>query len=30
MSAFLVKVTTPDKQFFTVGSISLELEVPNS
>ena len=30
ISAFLVKVTAPNKQFFNVGSLSLELEAPNS
>ena len=30
MSAFLVEVTAPNKQFFNVGSILLELEAPNS
>ena len=27
MSAFLVKVTAPNKQFFIVGSLSCELDV---
>ena len=30
MSAFLVKVTAPNKQFFSVGSLTLELDAPNS
>ena len=30
MSAFLVKVIEPNKQFFSVRSLSLELEAPNS
>ena len=30
MSAFLVKVTAPNKQLFIVGSLSLEVEAPNS
>ena len=30
MSAFLVKVTAPNKQFFNVGSLKLELDAPNS
>ena len=30
MSAFLVKVTAPNKKVFSVGSILLELEAPNS
>ena len=30
MSVFLVKVTAPNKQFFIVGSLMLELEPPNS
>ena len=29
MSAFLVKVTAPNKQFFIVVSLLLELEAPN-
>ena len=28
MSAFLVKVTAPNKQFFIVGSLALELDAP--
>ena len=30
MSAFLVKVTAPNKQFFNVGSLSSELDAANS
>ena len=30
ISAFFVKVTAPNKQFFSVGSLSLELEAPSS
>ena len=30
MSAFFVKVTAPNKQFFIVGSLELELDAPNS
>ena len=30
ISAFFVNVTAPNKQFFTVGSLSLELEAPSS
>ena len=30
MSAFLVKVTAPNKQFFIVGSLSYELDAANS
>ena len=30
MSAFLVKVTAPNKQCFIVGSLSCELNAPNS
>ena len=30
MSAFLVKLTAPNIQFFTVGSLTLELDAPNS
>ena len=30
MSAFLVKVIAPNKQFFIVGSLTLELDAPNS
>ena len=30
MSAFLVKLTPPNKQFLNVGSLSLELYAPNS
>ena len=30
MSAFSVKVTAPNKQFFTVGSLSCELDASNS
>ena len=30
MSAFLVKVTAPNKQFFNVGSLTYELDAPNS
>ena len=30
MSAFLVKVTAPNKQFFIVGSLTFELDAPNS
>ena len=30
MSTFLVKVTAPNKQFFIVGSLKLELDAPNS
>ena len=30
MSAFLVKVTAPNKQFFNVGSLSFEVDAPNS
>ena len=30
MFAFLVKVTAPNKQFFSVGSLILELEAPSS
>ena len=29
MSAFLVKVTAPNKHFFSVGSLTLELDPPN-
>ena len=29
MSVFLVKVTAPNKQFFSVGSLSFELDAPN-
>ena len=30
MSAFLLKVTTPNKQFFSAGSLILELDAPSS
>ena len=30
MSAFLVKVTAPNKQLFSVGSLSCELDAANS
>ena len=30
MSAFLVKVNAPNKQFFIVGSLSCELDAANS
>ena len=30
ISAFFVKVATPNKQFFSVRSLSFELEAPNS
>ena len=30
MSAFLVKVTAPNKQFFIVGSLTFELGAANS
>ena len=30
MSSFLVKVTAPNKQFFSVGSLTYELYAPNS
>ena len=30
MSAFLVKVTAPNKQSFIVGSLTFELDAPNS
>ena len=30
MSAFLVKVTEPNKQFFIVGSPTFELDAANS
>ena len=30
MSAFLVKVTAPNKQCFIVGSLSYELDAANS
>ena len=30
MSAFLVKVTAPNKQFFKVGSLTYDLDAPNS
>ena len=30
MSAFLVKVTAPNKQFFIVGSLSCKLDAANS
>ena len=30
MSVFLVKVTAPNKQFFIVGPLTLELEALNS
>ena len=30
MSAFLVQVTGPNKQFFIVGSLSCELDAANS
>ena len=30
MSAFLVKVTAPNKQFFNVGSLMWELDAPGS
>ena len=30
MPAFLVKVTAPNKEYFIVGSLLLELEAPNS
>ena len=30
MSAFLVKLAAPNKQFFIVGSLTFELEAPNS
>ena len=30
ISTFFVKVTAPNKQFFSVGSLSLELEAPSS
>ena len=30
MSAFLVKVTAPNKQFFIVGSLVCELDAANS
>ena len=30
MSACLVKVTTRNKRFFSVGSLTLELDAPNS
>ena len=29
MSPFLVKVTSPNKQFFIVGSLSCELDAAN-
>ena len=29
MSAFLVKLTALNKQFFIVGSLTFELDVPN-
>ena len=30
MSAFLVKVTAPNKKVFSVGSLAYELDAPNS
>ena len=30
ISAFFVKLTAPNKHFFSVGSLSLELEAPSS
>ena len=30
MSAYLVKVTAPNKQFFDVGSLTLKLDAPSS